>query len=326
MSKSVSALLCVVGLLMVGNVVSAQEKVDSLRTNVERYVARNFSESRTLNLYWEASPAHDYTLERNGQKIESGRMKMLRTIKFQTMVPVARSRKFSLYAEGEFNTHHIEIDGDKSMFTFDDDHHDNHLYYKAGLRANYFMRFMGKPLLLSSSVGMDGWEHGLQRLQGSVTALVSVKQTAVNRVGVGLYLMYPYCVTPVVPVVTWSHMFDTHWLLDLTLPSRTYLRYQTGNSRFSAGASLDTEHFYLRPGLEGLSETCYYSKTVVRPEVVYECILDKHFYLIVRAGAQGVINGGLYNTNRKGDGSDPLVKISHPMTPFVNIGCSYNIF
>ena len=330
MNKSVNALLCVAGLLSVGHIaMHAQEPVDSLRQNVASYVARNFSEARTFNLYWEVSPTHNYTLERNGKEIENGEMKTLRTVKFQTTIPVLRTRRFSIYADGEFNTHHFEIGGtdeEKSIFTTNDDGHNNHLYYKGGIRANYYMQLLGKPLLLSTSVAVDGWEKGIGKLQGSVLALMSLKQSAANSVSLGLYVMYPYQMIPVAPIVTWSHRFNAHWMLDLTLPSRTYVRYQNGKHRFSAGMSMENEHFYLKPGLEGLPETCYYSKDIVRPELVYECILNHHFYLIARAGGIGVINGGLYDTDRKGTDRDPLVKISHPMTPFFNVGFSYNIF
>ena len=329
MKKTVLKLVCTTGLLLAGLTVSAQETVDSLRENVARYAARNFSESRTFNLYWEVSPTHDYTLERNGQEIESGKMKMLRTVKFQMLLPVFRTRKFSVYADGEFNTNHFETDGTQganSIFTQGNNGNDNHIYYKAGVRANYYMRVAGKNLLLSAFAAADGLEKKFGTMQGSIMALMSLKQSAANRVSVGVYVMVPFQITPVVPIITWTHQFDAHWLVDLTLPSRTYIRYQNGNHRFSAGMSMENEHFYLKPGLEGLPEVCYYSKSLIRPEMVYECILNKHFYLIARAGGIGVIDGGLYNKDRKGIDGDPFVKISHPMTPFFNVGFSYNIF
>lgn len=89
---------------------------------------------------------------------------------------------------------------------------------------------------------------------------------------------------------------------------------------------MESDQFYMKPGIANLPEVCLFSKTNIKTELVYEYIINKHFYLIARGGGIGVLKSGLYKTNRKGIDGDPYIEISHPMTPFFNLGFSYNIF
>lgn len=78
--------------------------------------------------------------------------------------------------------------------------------------------------------------------------------------------------------------------------------------------------------MEGLPETSLYNETTIKPELVYEFIINKHFYLIARGGGSALIQSGFYKTNRKGDGGDPLVDFDRSIQPFFNLGFSYNLF
>lgn len=50
-------------LLGLNTTVTAQLPADTLTKEIRSYVARNFSEARTVNLYWETNPSHTYTLK-----------------------------------------------------------------------------------------------------------------------------------------------------------------------------------------------------------------------------------------------------------------------
>ena len=48
----------------------AQVISDSLASDFRTFMAKNFSRYRTVNLYWEAKWAHDYTFSLDGQEVE----------------------------------------------------------------------------------------------------------------------------------------------------------------------------------------------------------------------------------------------------------------
>ncbi len=308
---------------------TAQTQTDSLKQGIRRYIARNFSEARTFNLYWETNPSQDYTLKQKGNEAEKGKMSDVHTIKFSVTVPVLLLKNFSLYANGQFNSYQFkttnnENEGNSAVFLRNDKGYN---YYEGTLTGTYRTRIGSKPLMLIASAFGDGWNKGFEKAQGMFSAIMIFKQSRTSSLSAGLYGMTLYDKLPVIPIIAYSHQFSPNWSIDLTLPSRTYMRYQFSNShRLSLGASLANEHFYLKTGMEGLPEVAYFNKTSIKPEIVYEYIIDKHFYLIARAGGSATVAGGIYGTNRKGVDGDPYLKLKQPMTPFFNLGFSYNIF
>ncbi len=307
----------------------AQNNTDTLTTQLRRYFARNFSEARTFNLYWERSPTYDYTLKQNGNTLEKGEMRNINTVKFAATVPVLQLRDFSLYANGQANFYMFET-YDKanglasSIFP---DNEENYDYYKGTISGTYRTKIVGKPLILNASISGDGWNKGFEEVQGTFSAVMVFKQSATTNFSAGLYGMTHFIKIPVLPVITYWHQFTPHLSIDVTLPSRAYLRYQfLNNHRLSMGTSMESEQFYLKPGMDNLPEVCLYNRATIKSEIVYEYIINKRFYLIVRGGGIGTLKSGLYKTNRKGIDGDPYLEMSHPMTPFFNLGFSFNLF
>lgn len=319
----------VILLLSMITIAQTQAQTDTLKTQLRRYVARNFSEARTFNLYWETNPAYDYTLKQNGSVLEKGEMRNINTVKFAATVPVLQLKNFSLYANGQANFYMFETynntDGlPSSIFP---DNEENYDYYKGTINGTYRTRIAGKPLILNANISGDGWNNGFEVVQGSLSAIMVFKQNATTNFSVGLHGMTHFNQLPVIPIISYWHQFSPSLSIDVTLPSKTYLRYQfLNNHRLSVGTSMESDQFYMKPGIANLPEVCLFSKTNIKTELVYEYIINKHFYLIARGGGIGVLKSGLYKTNRKGIDGDPYIEISHPMTPFFNLGFSYNIF
>lgn len=308
---------------------AAQTQNDTLKQGIRRYIARNFSEARTFNLYWETGPSNDYTLKQNGNEIENGKMEYINTIKFSVTVPVILLKNFSLYANGQFNSYQFETSNNENgeasaLFAKTDGGHN---YYEGALTGTYRTRVGSKPLVLIASAMGDGWSEGFEKAQGMFSAIMVFKQSRTSSFSAGLYGTTLFEKIPIFPIITYWHQFTPDLSIDLTLPSRTYVRYQYKNShRFSLGASLSNEHFYFESDMKGLPKTSFFNKTTIRPEFVYEYIINNHFYLIARGGGSTMVSGGVFGTNRKGVDGDPYLKFKQPMTPFVNIGFSYNIF
>ena len=98
---------------------------------------------------------------------------------------------------------------------------------------------------------------------------------------------------------------------------------------------MGSKGFYMEPRLADVPKVCYFSEATLNPELVYEYIINKHFYLVARAGLAMVMKAGLYKENRKGikvtgeEGKseiEPLVKMNRNAIPFFNIGISYSLF
>ncbi|SHG25668.1 DUF6268 family outer membrane beta-barrel protein [Dysgonomonas macrotermitis] len=328
MNKLVFALVIVCA-SQVMTVTAQTSKQDSLARELRSYVARNFSKSRTFNLYWETNPSYDYKLKQNEKEIENGKMRDIHTIKFAATVPVVLLKNFSLYVNGQANFYKFEaLDNTtssvSSVFAKNEDAYN---YYKGTLSGAFRTKIGSKHLILNANISGDGWDKGFEEVEGTFSAVMLLKNTPTTSFSIGVYGMTLYDQIPVLPIVTYWHQFNPKLSVDVTLPSSVYLRYQLGDShRVSLGTSMDGERFYMRPEIEGLPKTCLYSSTAIKPQLVYEFIINKHFYLIARGGASGVINSGFYKTDRKGVDGDPLVEFSRSMTPFFNLGFSYNLF
>lgn len=311
----------------------AQSTPDSLTRELRSYVARNFSEARTFNLYWQTTPTHDYTLKRNGSNMEKGEMREKHAIQFSGTIPIVTGNKFSLFANWQTNFHVFEtindVNNGTSAIFFDSNNEDKESYsYHVGtINGTYKTRIGNKPLIFNVSLSGDGWNNGFEEIFGTLSAVIVLKRTQNSSFSIGLHGMTLYNVTPVVPLISYEHRFNPNLSIEILLPSRAYMRYQFANNhRISLGASLESDNFYIKPGITDLPKTCFFQETTIKPQIAYEYIINKHFYLIARGGISSVIQGGLYKTNRKGVDGDPLIEFTRPTTPFFNLGFSYNIF
>jgi len=303
---------------------------DTLRQNLKSYTARNFSELRTLNLRWETLPSYRYKIKGSG---ESGRMESATNVHFQSTFPFYTHGKLTLAANVNMDYYHLEPDAQQTPSTpIFPETETGHIYYWGSLAATYHTQLFKRPLLLIGSVEADGWHHGLEYSKVNLMASMLLYMSRRDRVTVGLYANYPFKVTPIIPLVVWTHQFSPRWTLDATLPNRAYLRYQRGCHRLSAGVQMEADRFYLHapaqykhPQQTGTA-TYFYSNNYLKQEVVYECILNHHFYFIARGGFSTQLKGGLYNTDRSGHGNNPLVGIKTSPMPYLNLGISYNLF
>ena len=287
--KETSILVCVI-MLCATLTARAEMPVDTVKTELRSYVARNFSRARTFNLYWETSPAHNYTLKQDGNKYEKGKMRYEHTVKFATTIPLLQKNKFSLYVHANANFYAFETERNSdglasSMFK---NNNDNYNYFKSGINGIYFFNVFNKPLVLNATFSGDGWSGGFGKVEGSLSAMVILKRTASTNITVGMYGTTLFDLVPAVPIVIFTHQFNSNWNVDITLPSRAYVRYLLKNNhRISIGSSLEREHFYYKPDIAGLPKSVLYSKTGLKVEAVYEYIISERFYLLTRVGEIG---------------------------------------
>lgn len=313
---------------------NAQVDNDSLAEDFRSIAAKNFSRYRTINFSWEMDANHDYTLGLDGKEFEKGRKETVHTLRFSTMIPIVKSHKASLYANVQYRSYNFENhnhDGEISNIFKED----SYSYYAGGLNGSYYARLFNRPLVLSADVFVDGWQKGWGEVQGRFAAVMILKNTHQTTVSVGLMGMTHYSGTPVLPVITYWHRFaNPNLSIDITLPSQMYLRYQMRHQRISAGASMSSDNFYIKADLEGKPRVYYYNEAVVKPELLYEYIINRHFYISARAGLSTLVKGGLYTKKRKeleiadveNGGKKSFLKTERSAVPFFNVGVSYSLF
>lgn len=310
----------------------AQFDNDSLAEDFRTIVAKNFSRYRTVNFSWEMGVDHDYSFALDGKTQEKGHKQTVHTLRFSTMVPIVKSHRASLYVNVQYRSYNFEMKGDEPSKTFNEESYD---YYAGGLNGSYYASLFGRPLVLSANVNMDGWKHGWGELQGRFSAMVVLKNTHTTNFSLGLMGMTHFSSTPMLPIITYWHRFANPSLsIDITLPSQMYLRYQMRHQRISVGAAMSADEFYLKSDVGGTSCVRLYREALVKPEIHYEYIINRQFYISARAGFSALVKGGLYTKKRKelmiadegNGGKESFYKLDRSAVPFFNIGVSYSLF
>lgn len=314
----------------------AQVITDSLANDFRTFVSVNFSRFRTVNAFWETQLNHDYIFTLDGKDVEKGRKKNLHTFKFSTMIPIVKSKRLSLYANMQYDRYQFDTENKLNhapSAVFAQNHYD---YFAGGLNGSYYMSLFRKPFVISASVTADAWNKGWGMLMGTASGVMVFKNTAWTTFSAGIMLMTHFSSIPIMPILTYWHRFKNPNLsADITFPSQFYLRYQMKKQRISLGAFMSSDNFYLKTNLEGAPRISYYCDAVLKPEIHYEYIINKHIYLSAHAGLSMVMTGGLYKKNRKGirvnneDGNsevEPVVKQDRSPIPFFNVGISYSLF
>ena len=325
-------------LLLMANVgvLLAQVNNDSLADDFRSLAAKNFSRYRTVNFSWEMNADHDYNFGLDRKEQEKGRKQAVHTLRFSTMVPIVKSHKASLYANVQYRSYNFESkdkeQNNELSGIFREESYD---YYEGGLDGSYYASLFNRPLVLSAEVKMDGWKKGWGELQGCISAMMVLKNTNTTNISLGLLGMTHFSSTPVLPIITYWHRFaNPNLSLDITLPSQMYLRYQMRHQRISVGASMSADELYLKSDVEGASRVYLYREVVVKPEVLYEYVINRQFYLSARVGYSALIKGGLYTKKRKeleitdeeNGGKESFYQLDRSAVPFFNVGVSYSLF
>ena len=308
--------------MMVSVCCGQSSQTDSLRQEVRSYVARNFSDIRTFNFSWQASPSHRYEIKQDGQTLEKGEMHSSNNIKFNFTIPVVLSKKFSLYAIAQadfYNYNTQQVEGERLLSQKQKS--ENRQYYRGTLNGMYRTSLAGKPFIVNANLSLDGYNHGVVQPLATVAAISVLKRNQHTSLSAGLALMWPFNLIPVMPVVTYWHQFSPRWSVDISMPRQFYFRYQLGkSSRLSAGSALQNDQFYFR----SQGETRFFSEASMNAELLYEYVAMRHFYFFARAGLTARVAGGIYQTNRKKIGEG--LEYHRKAEPFFTLGCSYNIF
>lgn len=300
----------------------AQSITDTLANDFHSVMAKNFSRYRTINLYWEMKGSHNYMFKSGGKVLDKTQKRDLHTIRVSTMLPIIKYRRFSLYAGLQYTSYNFLTSEPSYIFQQKD-----YSQYQGGLSASYFTSLFGRPVYLSTDVSLDGWNKGFGMVQGRFVAAMIFAREENTRFSVGMAGMTLGKVPVVLSLSYWHRFTNPNWSVDINLPSQLYLRYQIKSQRVSIGGQMATDNFYLHTSIPELPSVCYYSEFAIKPEILYEYIISKHFYISARAGFSVPVKGALYTKSRKEiKFSGEEVKQDRSMIPFFHVGLSYSLF
>ncbi len=301
---------------------TASEPSDSLRQEMRSYVARNFSDIRTFNFSWQTSPSHTYHIERDGEQMERGKLHSQNAIHFNTTLPIVTSRRFSLYGVGQADFYNYKTRRVTRQRVFSQQEGENSQYYRLMLNGTYRTTLASKPFVVNASMGVDGYEHGIQQPLLMVAGVSVLKRDRYSSLSAGLSFLWPFTSIPVIPVVAYWHQLTPNWIVDVTLPRQVYMRYQFGGShRLSAGCEMQSSQYYFR----SQGDTRLFQETTLNAGLKYEYVAMRHFYFFLHGGLSSGISGGIYRPNRKEVSGGELV-YTHKPKPFFEAGFSYNIY
>lgn len=220
----------------------AQVITDSLANDFRTSMAKNFSQFRTVNLYWETKMAHDYNFSLNGNEVEKMRKKNLHTFRASTMIPMLKLRHVSLYAHLQYNRYLFDTYEKQTGRQSDVFRQSAYDYYVGGLNGSYYFSLFNKPMIVSTTVSVDGWDKGFGMVYGTLSAVMLLKNTERTSFSLGVMGRTLFSSMPVMPVVTWWHRFNNppperghHYaepvLFALRVGQATYLRRSVHDQR-----------------------------------------------------------------------------------------------
>ena len=307
----------------------AQEQNDSLRSRTDKYIITNFSASRTLDVQFEQNTNTDYKLKQNGQTFEKGNVSNFSKVKVSSAFSILKTKQWELFGNARYNYYHLNLENIElplgPNLAIPANRNDEYHYWDVSVNGSYRTKLLNKTVIGISTFSLDGSEKGVERIKGYATVMMVLKHTPTTVINVGLAGMINASVVPVIPIFSYWHKFNSEWLLDITMPKYAYLRHSfTKRDRLSVGMSLENEEFYIRSKEDAMPKVCYFSKSEVKAEVIYESLIGKHFYLTFRGGGIQPFSSRLYDKKRIY--KKPYIDISQPMNAFFNVGISYNLF
>ena len=275
-----------------------------------------------IRLAQEIVTAGGYTMEDDGAQLADGdRSEALRTT-LNISMPVYKGKASYVNFGGFYNFHNVQFSPPKSGDAYEIDMgRENDTWGLQGIYM-YGGKLWNRKFTGLANLRGEFSESGLERVTMFAVGMLQLKRTERSSLGVGAVLLLntssPW---PLFPFVTYRCKFSEKWSLDLMLPQLYVNNHLSAKDKLSAGFSISGEHFYISPGRADLPATCMYSRSNLRPEIVYEHRMTPLTKLFLKGGSTICINSRLYSSS----GNSRYMDISQKPSFFMQVGVSYGI-
>jgi hypothetical protein len=260
-------------------------------------------------------PGTDYHITKDGTTVEQGHTDAFTKAGFRVSVPFYTKGTTLFMASVRYTHVHQRFNPNMRTINYGFIHSAHHLF-AGNVTGMSRLQLWGKPLMLVGIASADFSQYGYERWTMMGTAMLMLKQTRETQFGVGLVgLVNTFSKIPVFPMLTYRHMFNPQWTLNLVVPKFQVEYTPTKSDTFTFGASIDTDHYYIRPQSEGLPNHVRYTRSNINVGPGYAHKFPSHFTLTAEAGAQFVMTNRVYKK-----GSNHVLATMHEKnTPYCRI-------
>lgn len=265
----------------------------------------------------------DYEFTGHSKLLHSGTASDAYVTNVRLSVPVMKIHSGTLSLSGHYNYMHQEFKpqmpaASAGYVHFDDKHHT----WGAAAMYNFRSTLWGKMLMGHAVINAECSRYGFERISGFAAATMLIKRTEYSSFSAGAVLLLNSASRwPLFPFVTYWRKFNDKWQLSLVMP-QCHVQYNISQKdKLMLGTTIGGEHYYIRPKHAELPSTCMYSRSYVRPELVYEHSFTPLMRCSVRCGSIFYINGRLNSDS----GNRKYVEIEHDASAFVQVAFSYGL-
>lgn len=295
--KILSVMVCVVSIMSSGYC-RAQ---DTVRVQKRRVMPKT-----TLAVNYERGSVGDYD--------------RLRTV---LTVPFFHARYLSLSASGRYNL--IDQDFSKKIPGYNADEINitgTHHVFTGGISAYSRIKVGDGSVNLFGHAMIDFSRWGYANFTGLISGVIMFKESREESFGIGVIgLIHSASSWPVFPMITWRRQLSRQLMLEMTLPQVGVHYYVKSSMKCSAGMNIDVDRFYFRPGVEGMSKTCRYSRTVLKFGGAWEWKPSSSIMLHVGAGTAVKLKSEVATR----DGRNEYFDVKQPISLYFHLGTAISL-
>jgi hypothetical protein len=323
--KTTNKLLLTVAALILSKTGFAQNQ-DSVARKVVAYAANKFPVTRTFNFEFSGSGAYNFTSTLRGEALPAGRVTNWTQTKASANINFIQSKSWILGTTFTYRLTSLTAALDEPVSGLNSSVNENFQYHTSSLNLTHISKLFNKTAVYTGSLTVDGSERQFERVKGLVTASIVLKANAKTKFIVGVLGNFdPSTQTPILPLISYEHRFDSGLIADITLPRNIFIRKNVfnGNGRITLGTELDRSSFYLY-NLDNSRTTYEFRQVDINNGLIYEHRLWDYFILTMKGGVRITPSSRIFD--RYKSFNDYVFQAKPDPTLYFNVGLSFNPF
>lgn len=146
-------------------------------------------------------------------------------------------------------------------------------------------RVCNKPFITMGHITLEASQWGIERLSGIGAAMLMLKSSRDEMLGVGLVALFNSTSSwPVFPMAFWRKVLSPEWTVNLNYPLYGMQYTISKQQTLSAGFTFDNDRLWLRPAVSGMPRVVMFNRSVVRTALRYDWRLPSQLSLTAIAG------------------------------------------
>jgi len=292
-------------LLLLSNKTFAQ---DSLRVDPNEFykaVAKEFSQTRVLDVQYEVLSSRDFDTKFLGNKLGERNIKTTQDFKLNVNIPIIKKQRWKLAYSGSYNFQNYDYKNSEN-----ENQKTDFNYFNSSIKFTYFSTLFKKPVIYDASITADASDEMFGRITGTAFAAVVLKRKPNSTITVGIIgFIDPTIIIPVLPTFSYSSpLFKSKWNIDAVLPSHITRFYFKSSEIVPYANDFEFRQLELKSGIK------------------YEYLLKKKFVFTAKVGLLNVLQSRVSEKGERFNSDNALIDYKPKPTGYFNIGFSFNPF